>query len=233
MTPAETTVVLLAAGHGKRMLPLTRQTPKPLLKVVNHSLIEHHLLRLKEMQFENIVINVAYFSEKIMNALGDGSRFGLNIVYSDESSSGALETAGGLKKALALIESDIFITVNADIWTDFEFTDLLDSYPSHAKLVMIDNPQHNLNGDFALNPQGYLTLTGRKLTYSGIACYRQAVFNQIPNGKQALAPLFRQLIAKKQLEGLKFDGEWHDIGTPQRLHELRDTLKNTISGRTN
>jgi len=145
-----TTAVLLAAGHGKRMLPLTEQTPKPLLKIGEHALIEHHLFRLADLGFKNIVINIAYLADQISLALGDGSRYGLHIHYSDESASGALETAGGLKNALPLIKSDPFITVNADIWTDFDFTQLLLKSPESARLVMTENPPQHPDGDFVL-----------------------------------------------------------------------------------
>ena len=223
ISPSDTTVLLLAAGHGKRMLPLTKDTPKPLLKVNQHSLIEHHLLNLSRAGFRDIVINVAYLSENIIDSLGDGSRYGVTIEFSDESNTGALETAGGIKNALPLIKSDPFIAVNADIWTDFEFSKLLNDVPEHGRLVMVENPSHNKKGDFGIDSNGLLIedADDESLTYSGIAIYRKKIFDDIALSKSALAPLFRQLIGKRFLHGTRLTGEWFDIGTPDRLRELR------------
>ncbi len=226
-SPQNTTVVILAAGHGKRMLPLTAHTPKPLLKIGELTLIEHHLLRLAEYGFRDIVINVAYLAEMIIDHLGNGSKYGLNIRYSDESASGALETAGGLRNALPLIKSDSLITVNADIWTDFDFRLLLKDLPEFAKLVMYENPSHNLKGDFVLNDDGFLTIpqantVNRSLTYSGIAIYQRKIIAELDQGKAALGPIFRKLISESKLQGQEFNGVWHDIGTPERLTELRN-----------
>ncbi len=225
LKPKNITVVLLAAGYGKRMRPLTEHTPKPLLKIGKHSLIEHHLIRLAKQGFKEIVINIAHLAEQFEPALGDGSNYGVNITYSDESKCGALETAGGLANAIPLINSDPFITVNADIWTDFDFRQLLEQPPQYAKLVMVSNPEHNPTGDFAMNPDEKLQEksdgTSTALTYSGIAIYQKSVFKELPISKQALAPIFRQLIRKKHLDGLKLTGIWHDVGTPARLEEIQ------------
>jgi MurNAc alpha-1-phosphate uridylyltransferase len=222
----QTSVMLLAAGHGKRMLPLTNDTPKPLLKVHGRPLIEHHLLKLAQQGFRNIIINTAYLGQHIVDALGDGSQFGLNIRYSDESTSGALETAGGIKHALALISSDVFLVVNADIWTDYPFHRLLETTARSPKLVMVANPAHNLSGDFALNSHNGLLEIPRddqqSHTFSGIALYNKALFKDLPSGPQALAPMFKQLIEQQKLSGEFYPGVWHDIGTPQRLSEIND-----------
>ncbi len=219
-----TTVVLLAAGHGKRMLPLTEKTPKPLLKVGEYALIEHHLVRLAELGFKNVVINVAYLAAAIKSSLGDGERFGLKIQYSDESDTGALETAGGLQRAMPLIQSDPFISVNADVWTDFDFSQLLQA--KEPTLVMVDNPPQHPNGDFGICANGLLTLDEetKHFTYSGIALYPKSLFSKMKPGKHALAPVFRALIADQGLYGIKLAGEWRDIGTPERLEELRANL---------
>lgn len=223
ISAANTTVVLLAAGHGKRMLPLTQHTPKPLLKVGESALIEHHLRRLQQRGFKQVVINLAYLGEKIRTQLGNGEQFGLSIDYSDESQSGALETAGGLKHALPLIKSDPFIVINADIWTDFNFDGLLTPplrNNSQGRLVMVNNPAHNPNGDFAVN-EAYLSVDAQeKYTFSGIALYQQRLFSQLSDGKQALAPIFKQLIQQQSLEGIIYSGIWKDIGTPERLAEI-------------
>ena len=224
LTAQQTCVMLLAAGHGKRMLPLTKNTPKPLLKVNGKPLIEHHLVNLAQYGFRNIIINTAYLGNHVVDALGDGSQFGLNILYSDESASGALETAGGIKRALPLIGSDIFLVVNADIWTDYPFPQLLEGAAKVPKLVMVANPSHNPSGDFALSSQsGLLEIPHADVpsyTYSGIALYHQAMFADLPAGPQALAPVFKQLIEQQKLSGELYQGVWHDIGTPQRLAEI-------------
>jgi len=230
--PENITAVLLAAGHGTRMLPLTANTPKPLLKVGNLSLIEHHITRLYKLGFRHIVINIAYLGEQIKQRIGDGDRYGVTIDYSDEQDTGALETAGGLKQAITLINSDPFIVINADIWTDFDFTTLLTPFPAThqvtqthlGRLVMVKNPEHNPEGDFALNSSGELSLESNsnhhKMTYSGIALYQKALFEQLPAGKKALGPVFKNLIKKQKLVGMEYQGAWLDIGTPERLAAL-------------
>lgn len=234
MTPTQTTAVLLAAGHGKRMLPLTKHTPKPLLKVGEHALIEHHLIRLADQGFQKVVINVAHLSKQITQTLGSGERFGLDIAYSDESNSGALETAGGLKQALPLIHSDPFLAINADIWTDFNFRSLLRPLSGQGRLVMVENPAHNAEGDFHIEENGCLigksspelaSSTEPSRTFSGIALYRKEMFDALAPGVQALAPLFRALIKHRQLEGIAYDGEWTDVGTPERLKDLNKRYK--------
>jgi len=226
--PRDTTVVILSAGHGTRMLPLTKDTPKPLLKVGDLSLIEHHLTRLKDCGFEHIVINIAYLGEKIREQLGNGSRYGLCIHYSDEADTGALETAGGLKAALPLINSDPFVVINADIWTDYHFTHLLSPALKHdARLVMIDNPEHNPTGDFGVesdteNDLSLLNLSEKnRFTFSGIGLYKKALFENIKAGKQALGPLLKQRISKQNVQATVYNGEWKDIGTPERLEQIR------------
>ncbi len=219
-----TTVMLLAAGKGKRMLPLTKHHPKPLLKVGEHSLIEHHLIRLSNFGFKQIVINTAYLGTMIHKHLGNGECFGLNIEYSDESISGALETAGGLAKALPLIESDPFLVINADIWTDFDFTALLKPLEKAGRLVMVTNPSHNQSGDFSLDENNLLinklTSSSQTLTFSGIALYRKKIYADLAIEKQALLPIFNTLIDKQQLEGQAYSGIWNDIGTPDRLNSI-------------
>lgn len=223
ITPADTTVMLLAAGRGKRMRDLTENCPKPLLKVGQDSLIEHHLSRLAVMGFRHVVINIAYLGEQIRDALGNGEQFGLDIRYSDESQRGALETAGGILYALDKIESDPFITINADIWTDFEF-DQLPYSESEACLVVVENPSHNPTGDFFLSDDGTLHRFHKaqttSLTFSGIAIYHKAFFNGLKPGKTPLAPVFFQKIKEAQLCAMKHTGEWTDVGTPERLIEL-------------
>ncbi|MFT5571215.1 MAG: MurNAc alpha-1-phosphate uridylyltransferase [Cryomorphaceae bacterium] len=224
--PATTSVVLLAAGRGQRMRSLTEQTPKPLLKVGGISLIEHHLRSFQSQGFRNIVVNLDYLGKKIVEQLGDGAQYGLSIEYSDESEGGALETAGGLKHALPLINSDPFLVVNSDIWVECDFTELLAPLTTLGRLVLVNNPSHNPQGDFALNHSGLLQNRSRGcFTYSGIALYRKSIFEDLSSGKQPLAPIFRQLIAEKRLEGVKYNGVWTDVGTPERLQQLNQQLR--------
>lgn len=234
MSPDTTTIVLLAAGHGTRMLPLTANTPKPLLKVGELSLIEHHLSRLKKFGFMRVVINTAYLGEQISAKLGSGQQYGLDIHYSDESRTGALETAGGIKQALPLIESDPFLVINADIWTDFDFRTLLSPLDLAGRLVMVQNPAHNPKGDFEVADNGFLKLINQSdstegvtdsRTFSGIGLYKKNMFEHLGVGKQALAPVFRRLIEDAQLNALNYDGEWTDVGTPERLQALNKRYK--------
>lgn len=223
---SHTTVVLLAAGQGKRMLPLTENTPKPLLRVGDHALIEHHLIRLSEAGFHNIVINLAYLGDQIREKLGNGEKYGVDINYSDESSTGALETAGGLKNALPLINSDPFLVVNADIWTDYPFSKILKPLTCDARLVMVKNPKHNEAGDFSFSKSGSLLQrmesAANSHTFSGIALYHKALFANLAHGSQALAPMFFELAKSGLLEGEVFSGQWADVGTPQRLQQIVD-----------
>lgn len=229
---AKPSVLLLAAGHGKRMLPLTASTPKPLLQVGNKSLIEHHLTRLQNLGFEHVVINIAYLGSHLKTALGDGSDFGLTIEYSDETETGALETAGGIYQALNLIRSSFFIVINADIWTDYPF-DKLALPPKDrrvlGKLVLVDNPDHNPEGDFSIDKSqkpALVTCDGdSKLTFSGIAQYRKSFFSDLKPGRQALAPLLYNAAAQSLLYAEHFNGTWSDIGTPERLAELNHSLQ--------
>lgn len=219
--------MILAAGHGKRMRPLTEHTPKPLLKVGGKPLIVWHIENLQRAGFDDIVINIAWLGYQIPEALGDGSRWQVNIQYSDEQNEGALETAGGIRKALPLLGSEPFLVINGDIWCDYTFmpTQLADTALAH--LVLVNNPPHNPEGDFYLLDNHLLPEQqeqARKLTFSGIGYYRPELFQDLPYGKQALAPLLRQAITSQQVTGEHFSGDWRDIGTPERLQSLDDEL---------
>lgn len=227
--PATTSVILLAAGHGTRMRPLTSNTPKPLLRVGDHALIEHHLYRLAEQGFQHIVINTAYLGTHIHRALGDGQRYGLEIQYSDESDTGALETAGGIKKSLDLLRSESFIAINADIYTDFDFASLVSLEAQElGYLVVVNNPEHNPNGDFGIDHNGKFvsepSSAEKSMTFSGIAYYQKELFRQLPEGKIALGPILKTLIKQRQLAALPFLGSWTDVGTPERLAQLNNAL---------
>lgn len=222
LEPSKTSVMLLAAGHGKRMRPLTDTTPKPLLKVGRHSLIEHHINSLSRLGFKHIVINTAYLGHKIQARLGNGQRYGVAIEYSDESETGALETAGGIKKSLTLIKSDPFIAINADIYTEFDFAALLASgLTMSACLVLVPNPEHNQSGDFGVSSSGrFDPQSNTRMTFSGIALYRKKIFSNLPEGKLALGPILKQMIKQEMLAALPYYGAWTDVGTPERLAEL-------------
>ena len=214
--------MLLAAGRGERMRPLTDLTPKPLLQVGGKPLIVWHIERLVDAGITDIVINHAHLGKKIEQALGDGSRFGATIRYSDEGT--ALETAGGIAFALQLLGEQPFAVVNGDIWCDYDFARLsglaANMRQDNAHLVLVNNPPQHPHGDFGLR-DGRVTDSGPKLTFSGIGLYRPELFMHIPRGSKApLAPLLREQIAAGWVSGEYHRGLWFDVGTPQRLAEL-------------
>lgn len=216
--------MILAAGRGERMRPLTDTTPKPLLKIGGKRLIECHLDNLEKAGFRHVVINHSWLGEQIPTALGDGSRYNLKISYSDENDR-ALETAGGICKALSLLQSDPILVVNGDIWTDYPFEHLPKNLDNLAHLILIPNPPHHLDGDFAIE-NGMVHEDGKvKHTFSGIGVYRKALFDGCnPNQPAALAPLLRQAMKRNKVSGEVYPGQWWDIGTPERLKELDKAL---------
>lgn len=215
--------MILAAGRGERMRPLTDHTPKPLLEVGGKSLIVWHLVRLAQAGFKEVVINHAHLGNQIEAALGDGSAWGLHISYSAEHT--ALETAGGIANALDLLGSDPFLVVNGDVFTDVAFDSLELRRGQLAHLVLIDNPPQHSQGDFAFEG-GVLKSDGDvKLTFSGVGVYHPSLFAEIKRGEPAkLAPILRQAIANNQATAEHFKGIWHDIGTPERLMALNQQL---------
>jgi MurNAc alpha-1-phosphate uridylyltransferase len=217
--------MILAAGRGERMRPLTDHTPKPLLQVAGKPLIVWHLERLAAAGFTELVINHAHLGMQIERALGNGSQWGLSIVYSPERQ--ALETAGGIANALHLLGGDPFLVVNADIYTDIDFAGLRDALrdKQRAHLVLIDNPPQHEQGDFSF-ANGQIGLHGEPmLTFSGVAVYEPEFFAAVPAGSPAkLAPLLRQAIERGETGARHHRGIWHDVGTPQRLDELNRDL---------
>ncbi len=208
--------MILAAGRGERMRPLTDHCPKPLLEVQGKPLIVHHLEALARAGIESVVINLSWLGEQIRQTLGDGSAFGVRIHYSDEPV--ALETAGGIVKALDLLD-DEFIVINGDVYTDFDFAQLR-TLNAQACLVLVPNPTHHPYGDFALR-DGLLLNDGDELfTFSGIAAYRKAFFVDVPAGRSALAPLLRKGADEGDISALLYEGVWNDVGTPARLQAL-------------
>lgn len=215
--------IILAAGRGERLRPLTDETPKPLIEVAGKSLIEYHLSNLAAAGFKEIIINTAWLAEKIHQQLGNGERYGVSIQYSDEGS--ALETAGGIINALPLIGDNPFLVVNGDIWCDFDFSTLPTLENGvQAHLVLVNNPDHNEKGDFSLQEK-YVKNTGDPMyTYSGIGLYSPAFFAEQQPGRTPLAPIIRNKINNNLISGQYYNGLWTDVGTIERLQELDKQL---------
>jgi MurNAc alpha-1-phosphate uridylyltransferase len=209
--------MILAAGRGQRMLALTANTPKPLLKVGQDTLIEHQIKRLRQQGFSDIVINHAYLGQQIVDYLGDGSAYGVHIRYSAENP--ALETGGGIFHALPLLGDAPFLVVNADVWTDYPFA-RLKNCTAQAHLVLVDNPEHHHNGDFYLTDNRVQLQGKQPLTFSGIAVYQPDFFQYCRAGCFPLAPLLSQAIERQQVSGEHYRGLWLDVGTPQRLQQV-------------
>jgi MurNAc alpha-1-phosphate uridylyltransferase len=218
--------MILAAGRGERMRPLTDHTPKPLLKVGGKPLIVWHLERLAKAGFKEVVINHAHLGEQIEKALGDGSQWDLHIKYSPEKT--ALETAGGIANAIPLLGAEPFLVVNGDTFTEVDFGVLkhILQANNHAHLVLVNNPPQHPNGDFAIEAGKLKNKGSKMLTFSGVGVYHPDLFTSVTRGEPAkLAPLLRQAIAENQATAEYFQGVWHDIGTPERLNILDEALK--------
>jgi len=228
--------MILAAGRGERMRPLTDHTPKPLLAVGGKPLIVWHIERLRAAGFSRIVINHAHLGQQIEDALGNGAALGVSIEYSREVS--ALETAGGIATALPLIESDVFPVVNGDIYCEYDFSRLAEPLARLAAghdqthLVLVDNPPHHPKGDFVLDDgrvENADSPHALRLTFCGIGVYHRALFARTPAGEKApLAPLLRQAIDAGRVSGEHFAGRWVDVGTPERLHQLDESLRSHV-----
>ena len=221
--------MILAAGRGERMRPLTDKMPKSMLEVNGKPLIQYHVENLVQAGIVDIVINHAFFGEQIEAYLKDGKALGANIAYSAEGDQ-PLETAGGIVKALPLLGDKPFVTVNADIWTDFPFQDLLcesDGLPNDsAHLILVDNPEHNPEGDFALSGEKVINQGEPMLTYSGVSIFTPGFFKDCTSGSAPLAPILRLAASEGRLTGSHYQGQWQDIGTPERLSDLRQSLDN-------
>lgn len=217
--------MILAAGRGERMRPLTDLMPKPLLEAGGKPLIVHLIEALVRGGIRDLAVNHAHLGQQIVDYLGDGARYGARVRYSDESD-GVLETGGGILRALPLIESDPFLVVNGDIWTDFPFAHLPRQLNGLAHLVLVDNPPHHPEGDFVLNGQSVAAAGDPRHTFSGIGVYRRALFADCRPGRFQLAPLLRAAMARGQVTGELYRGRWVDVGTPQRLEELDRDLRN-------
>ncbi len=232
--------MVLAAGRGERMRPLTLDRPKPLLEVAGLPLIVHHLHALAMAGFRDVVINVSWLGEQIRAALGGGSRYNVHIEYSDEGPE-PLETGGGIFRALPLLGPAPFLVLNGDVWTDYPYAKLRGSLRPDdlAQLVLVPNPEHNARGDFvlragriveqALEPgkEGERGGESERLTFSGVGVYRPELFAGCQDGIFKLAPLIRAAAREGRVGGELHDGEWMDIGTPERLAELDRRLRST------
>ncbi|HEC18133.1 MAG TPA: nucleotidyltransferase family protein [Gammaproteobacteria bacterium] len=210
--------MILAAGRGERLRPLTDKTPKPLLPVAGKPLIQWHIEALQAAGFTELVINHAWLGEQIETCLGDGSRFGVQIVYSPEGGQ-ALETGGGIFRALPLLRSTQtpFLVVNADILCDMDFSQLPTHIEGLAHLVLVPNPDHHPRGDFALHGEQVREAGESLLTFSGIGLYRSELFAGCSDGHFSLTPLLRHAMRQGLVSGQQYRGQWLDVGTAERL----------------
>ena len=213
--------MILAAGRGERMRPLTDMTPKPLLPVAGKPMIEYTIEALVAAGFRDLVINLAHLGQQIAAVLGDGERFNARINYSFEGENG-LETAGGIINALPLLGDQPFLVVNGDIATDFPFAQLKDQAVDLAHLILVNNPPHHQSGDFGLEQGSVKENTDLRYTFSGIGIYHKNLFSGTAPGKTRLAPILRRAIAQDLVSGEYYKGFWMDIGTPLRLKELEN-----------
>ncbi|MET0612557.1 MAG: N-acetylmuramate alpha-1-phosphate uridylyltransferase MurU [Pseudomonas caspiana] len=216
--------MILAAGKGERMRPLTLHTPKPLVRAGGVPLIEYHLQALRDAGFHDVVINHAWLGQQIEDYLGDGQRLGLRIAYSPEGE--PLETGGGILRALPLLGDQPFVVVSADVWTDYDFNALRVPLAGLAHLVLIDNPAHHPEGDFSLidGQVRNSSEAGTRLTYSGIAVLHPKLFAGCQEGAFKLAPLLREAMDRGQVTGEHFTGRWVDVGTHERLAQVEQLL---------
>lgn len=213
--------IILAAGRGERLRPLTDQVPKPLVKIGNKSLIEYHLEALARSGIHEVIINVAWQRQLVMDTLGDGQRYGVQIHYSVEPEDAPLETAGGIIQALPVLGPDPFLALSSDLWTDFPFQHLPRTCEGLAHLVLVDNPPYHPQGDFALE-EGRITLTGTpKFNFGGIGLYHPRLFAACLPGRLPLAPLLKEAIQNHAVTGEYYGGTWFNIGTFDQLAAVR------------
>lgn len=213
--------MLLAAGLGERLRPLTNDTPKPLIQIAGKPLIAHHLEKLKHAGIAEIIINISYQGKKIKKYLGNGQNFGVDISYSDEGDT-PLETAGGIIHALPLLGDDPFLVINSDIWYEHTLSFANLSGDKQAHLVLINNPPHNQSGDFVYELGKAFNSGENFLTFSGIGIYRPELFKNLPKKRLALSPILRNAIENELVSAEYFTGIWFDIGTPERLKQADD-----------
>lgn len=215
--------MLLAAGRGSRLKPLTDKTPKPLLSIGPHSLIEYHLLALKRAGVHEVVINVSYQAKQIIKKLGDGKHYGLQLEYSYEQGA-ALGTGGGVFQALPLLGDEPFLVISSDIWTQFPFSPSFMTSDSEAHLVFVENPSFHPGGDYALAENGQVSMQGEKVTYAGIAKVHPHLFKNCNPGSFSISPLFNNAIKRGCVSGEIYRGPWFNVGTIAELERLEKAL---------
>ena len=216
--------MLLAAGRGERMRPLTDSLPKPLVPVAGRPLIAWHLAALAAAGYREVVVNTSWLAEALHAALGDGASFGVRITWSDEGPV-PLETGGGIFRAVPLLGPGPFLVVNADIWTDIDFARLELESDAHAHLVLVANPPHNVRGDFGLDGDRIVSRDTDRFTYSGVGVFRPEFFHDCSAGRFPLLPLLNRAIAARRLRGELHRGAWSDVGTAERLAALDARLR--------
>lgn len=216
--------MILAAGRGERMRPLSDRMPKPLLEAGGHRLIEYHLAALAAAGVREVVVNLSWLGDSIREVLGDGSRHGLSIAYSAEGPA-PLGTGGGLHRALPLLGADPFLVVNGDVWINLPFEALRRPPGALAHLVMVDNPEHHPRGDFGLEGGGRLVTVPTTLTYAGVAVLDPRLFDDCQPGSFPLRPLLDRALGAGRLTGQRHAGAWSDVGTPERLAALDIELR--------
>ena len=211
--------MILAAGRGERLRPLTDSVPKPLLEVRGQSLLERHLASLSEAGIRDVVINLGWLGEQIIARVADGSRFGLNVRYSDERD-GVLDTGGGIRRALPLLGHEPFLVVNADVYTDMPVPDVALQAEQVGHLVLVPTPGYRDRGDFDLD--GGLLRNGgaQRLTFSGVAVYRPEFFEACGEGRFSIVPMLRKAADEGRLQGSVYEGVWEDVGTEERLASI-------------
>ena len=209
--------MLLAAGRGERLRPITDTLPKPLVEIAGKPLIVYHLDALVRAGVRDVVINLSWLGEKIRATLGDGSRYGVRISYSEEGPV-PLETGGGIHRALPLLGPGPFLVVNSDVWTDMDFGRFMTlQEDADARLLLAPNPPHHPRGDFGIEGDFVVERDTDRFTYTGIGVYRPELFEGCTPGKFPLRPLLARAIASRRLRGELYQGEWLDIGSPDRL----------------
>lgn len=220
------TAMIFAAGRGERLKPLTDTQPKALCQVHGISLIEHHINRLAQLGFEKIVINHAHLGGEIRARLKQGERWNIKIIYSPEPP-GALETGGGMVHALKLLGDEPFITINADIFTDYDFSQLSLPKGQLAHLVLVNKPAYYSKADFGLTAEGLVTNDNKQFTFTGIACYSPEILKNIQPGRFSITPIVRQAVNDSLVGGSIYQGKWIDIGTMERLTLANQYTQNT------